>query len=53
MIELSCNCDECKKRLGDGDAVYCETCVAELRREIDELQNEIIKLKEATDEQAD
>jgi hypothetical protein len=50
MIELSCNCDGCRKRLSDGDAVYCERCVIELRQEIEQLEKQIEKLQEATDE---
>lgn len=50
MIDLSCNCDECRKRLSDGDAIYCETCIEALRLEIAELQKQIENPKEAADE---
>lgn len=50
MIKISCNCDECTKCLDDGDIIYCSSCFAELRREIEELEKENYKLKEVVDE---
>ena len=50
MIELSCNCDECRKQLSDGDVVYCGGCVTELRQEIEKLKKQIEILEEAADE---
>jgi len=57
MIELSCNCDGCRKGLSNGDEIYCGGCVTELRQEIEKLEKQMEKEplriqahKEAADE---
>ena len=50
MIDLNCNCDGCRKRLGDGDEVYCITCFRDLKNRIEELEAELSRPKEADDE---
>lgn len=49
MIDLNCNCDECRKRLGDGDEIICKECYDSALKEIDRLEQEIAGLKEPSD----
>ena len=34
-------CDSCNKRLDEGDEIYCQVCVEELRTEIEELKEDV------------
>jgi len=49
-IGLDVRCDECNKRLEDGDEVICVACHELLKEEIDKLNERIEKLETALDE---
>ena len=44
-IELFCKCDECGVRLTNGDGITCNGCVAELKKEIEALEEKVAKLE--------
>ena len=45
-IETVSLCDWCAVKLGEGDKVYCQVCVEELRTEIEELKEDVRTLED-------
>ena len=45
-IENNHVCDECGKRIDEGEECYCESCVEELKDEIVVLEKKIAELEE-------
>lgn len=36
-LELDASCDECSHGIDQGDYIYCERCIEELKERIEEL----------------
>ena len=48
-LETANICDSCSKRLDEGEEIYCDACVEELKTEIAELEDRIEELEKETD----